>query len=86
MSNDTAPATRFAIRNLSVLAYTNGFTSWVYKAGRATADQCCSDGFFNDASDMVAVGDTITIVARDGVRMVSVSRRDLEAVAVQGMV
>lgn len=86
MSNDTVPVERFAIRNLTAMAFTNGFTQWVYKDRHNTADQCCSPGFFYEASDMLAPGDMIIITARDGVRMVSVKVADVETVIVQGMV
>ncbi len=41
----------FAIRNLSVLAYAQGFTLWHYKGGAATLEQAGAHGFFDDASD-----------------------------------
>jgi len=45
-------------RNLSVLAYANGFTLWHYSTvdTAATVD---SSGYFNAASDMLRVGDMI---------------------------
>ncbi len=46
----------FAARDLSVLAYANGFTLWHY----TTADDAVTAaGYFNDASDMLRVGDVI---------------------------
>ena len=54
----------FAARDLSVLAYANGFTLWHY----ATIDADVSGaGYFNDASDMLRTGDIlITNVDTDG--------------------
>ena len=53
----------FTIRDLSVLAYANGFTLWHYKAGMdSLADVACDD-YFADASDMMAAGDMILISA-----------------------
>ncbi len=45
-------------KDLSVLAYANGFTLWHYTTIdlAATIDTA---GYFNDASDMVRVGDMI---------------------------
>jgi hypothetical protein len=63
----------FAIRNLSVLAYAQGFTLWHYKAGTATLDQTSASGFFDNAADMMAPGDTIMISATDGGRIVYVA-------------
>ena len=62
----------FAIRNLSVLAYAQGFTLWHYKAGTATLDQTSAAGFFDNASDMMAPGDMIMVSAADGGRIVFV--------------
>lgn len=56
----------FQIRNLSVLAYANGFTLWQYRAGVARISDVKSKGFFNDASDMISPGDMIMITSADG--------------------
>ncbi|MHA1597737.1 MAG: hypothetical protein ACTSV1_03360 [Alphaproteobacteria bacterium] len=48
----------FQSKDLSVLAYANGFTLWHY----TTADVATvvdTAGYFNDASDMVRVGDMV---------------------------
>jgi hypothetical protein len=46
----------FEIKNLSVLAYANGFTLWHYTTpdAAATVD---NSGYFSAASDMLHVGD-----------------------------
>jgi hypothetical protein len=63
----------FAIRDLSVLAYAQGFTLWHYKAGAATLAEASATGFFDAASDMLAVGDMVMISARDGGRILCVA-------------
>ncbi|MCW3476587.1 hypothetical protein [Limobrevibacterium gyesilva] len=63
----------FAIRNLSVLAYAQGFTLWHYKAGAATLADAAADGFFDDATDMLAAGDMLMVSARDGGRVLFVA-------------
>jgi hypothetical protein len=63
----------FAIRNLSVLAYANGFTLWHYKAGRDRLDQVGKLDFFADAADMLAEGDLMMVSAVDGGRIISVA-------------
>jgi hypothetical protein len=63
----------FAIRNLSVLAYAQGFTLWHYKAGADELGDVAAPGFLADAADMLASGDMLLISARDGGRIVSVS-------------
>jgi hypothetical protein len=62
----------FAIRNLSVLAYANGFTLWHYKAGRDGLEQVESLDFFADAADMLAEGDMMLVSAADGGRILCV--------------
>lgn len=70
----------FAIRNLSVLAYANGFTLWHYKAGKERLDAVAAGNFFADGSDMLAVGDLIMVTAADGARIVCVTMADIETV------
>lgn len=48
---------KFTIRNLSVLAYAQGFTLWHYKA----AEPPTLHNFFGPAWDMVATGDIIFV-------------------------
>ena len=56
----------FAIRNLSVLAYAQGFTLWHYKASGLAMDQAQQRGFFNPCADMLAAGDMMLVSAHDG--------------------
>ena len=61
----------FAIRNLSVLAYAQGFTLWHYRANvptlgaaltqPATLDEVRAPGFFDPAADMLATGDMLLV-------------------------
>ena len=62
----------FAIRNLSVLAYANGFTLWHYKTcdDRASVD---APGYFANAADMLASGDMVMLADATGPRMVCVA-------------
>lgn len=46
----------FQSKDLSVLAYANGFTLWHYATTDVGSDVDTA-GYFNDASDMVRVGD-----------------------------
>ncbi len=64
----------FAIRNLSVLSYAQGFTLWHYKGGNGTLAAATADGFFDAAADMLAAGDMLMVSAADGGRMVFVTR------------
>jgi hypothetical protein len=62
----------FAIRNLSVLAYANGFTLWHYKAGSDDPKIVGGAGYFSDASDMLTAGDMVMVSAQEGGRMLCV--------------
>ena len=59
----------FSLRNLSVLAYANGFTLWLYKTGADDQTGIATPGFFDDAGDMLAGGDMVMVSARDGGRL-----------------
>ena len=61
------------IRNLSVLAYGQGFTLWHYKALTRRVDEVCVDDYFEDASDMLAPGDMLMVSATDGGRILFAS-------------
>jgi len=73
----------FAIRNLSVLAYAQGFTLWHYRANvptlgatlvqPATAAEIAQPGFFDGAADMLAQGDMLLVSTRDGGKILFVS-------------
>jgi hypothetical protein len=62
----------FALRNLSVLAYANGFTLWHYKAQGDDQSSIAQPGYFSDAGDMLAGGDMMMVSARDGGRILCV--------------
>lgn len=65
----------FAVRNLSVLAYANGFTLWHYKAGQDGLERVEQPGFFGGAADMLAGGDMLMVSAGAGARMLSIVPR-----------
>ncbi len=48
----------FESKNLSVLAYSNGFTLWHY-ATTDIAGDVDTDGYFNEAADMLRTGDMV---------------------------
>lgn len=48
----------FRKKDLSMLAYANGFTLWHYTTVDAAADVDTA-GYFNDAADMLRVGDML---------------------------
>lgn len=52
-------------KDLSVLAYANGFTSWHYITADAPTD-LIAPGYFNGAADLMRAGDLLTINAGYG--------------------
>jgi hypothetical protein len=65
----------FAIRDLSVLAYANGFTLWHYKAGNDSLANVALGDFFC-ASDMMAAGDMIMVSGAKECRIICVALAD----------
>ena len=59
----------FAVRNLSVLAYANGFTLWHYKAEAEALGAVAAGGFFEPAAGMMVAGDILMVSASDGARV-----------------
>ncbi len=68
----------FAIRNLSVLAYANGFTLWHYKSAKDTLEAVAAANYMADASDMLTAGDLVMVTAADGARIVCITLADVE--------
>jgi len=66
----------FTIRDLSVLAYANGFTLWHYKAGDDLASEFATENYFVDASDMIAAGDMIMVSGATGCRLLCIALAD----------
>jgi hypothetical protein len=75
------PGEPFAIRDLSVLAYANGFTLWHYKA-KQLADVLSPD-FFVDAGDMLAAGDHMHVSAPEAGALLHVINANVGGVAVK---
>lgn len=66
----------FEASSLSVLAYAQGFTLWHYRAPQMRLGTVSSDGFLQDAADMLAPGDMVLVSAGDGGRVLYVTKRD----------
>lgn len=64
----------FAVRNLSVLSYAQGFTLWHYRGGEGvTLEEVSTPGFFDPAADgIVSSGDMILVSTRNGGRVLFV--------------
>ena len=76
----------FAARNLSVLAYANGFTLWHCKAQKDSVDEVVSNNYFREAADMLTAGDLVMVTASNGARIVSVALADIETVIIAPLV
>ena len=76
----------FAARNLSVLAYANGFTLWHCKAQKDSVDEVVSNNYFREAADMLTAGDLVMVTASNGARIVSVAMADTETVIIAPLV
>ena len=73
----------FAIRNLSVLAYAQGFTLWHYRANvptlastlvaPASVAEVSAPGFFDNAADMLATGDMLLVSTPEAGRLLFVT-------------
>ena len=63
----------FALRNLSVLAYANGFTLWHYKANGDALAKAGAQGFFADAADLMAPGDMVMLTGEEGGKIAMVA-------------
>lgn len=63
----------FTLRNLSVLAYANGFTLWHYKAGNDNLAQAANPGYFADAADLLTEGDMVMLTGTEGGRIAAIA-------------
>jgi hypothetical protein len=63
----------FSLRNLSVLAYANGFTLWHYKSGQDPLAQASAAGYFADAADLLAPGDMVMLSGQEGGKIATIA-------------
>lgn len=57
------PRARVSIRDLAVLNYAHRFTLWLYKPDGHTLAEVTAPGYFDDACDMLEIGDHIHIAS-----------------------
>ena len=55
-------------RNMSVIAFTNGWTLWQYIDKTISIDEMEKVGFFDKVQDLMAIGDVIYLIANDTVK------------------
>jgi len=63
----------FSLRNLSVLAYANGFTLWHYKSGAEPLHAASAKGYFADAADLLAAGDMVMLTGEEGGKIATIA-------------
>ena len=56
----------FVNKNMSVIAYANGFTLWQYKSNEDTLEIISHPGYFERVMTLMAIGDIVIINAKDG--------------------
>ena len=73
----------FQNKNLSVIAYANGFTLWHY-CGTETISSIAATGFFNSVRTLMNIGDIIIINASDNtaIRKVNQTAQNVTVAAV----
>ena len=69
---------RMQLRNLCVLNYGQGFTTWLYRGDVLDIEPMLADGFLDDAADMFNQNDVIYITSLQGtaMRTINLTRRD----------
>ena len=74
----------FQNKNLSVIAYANGFTLWHYGAGADALPKASANGYFNDVAALMNAGDIVIINGADttGLRKVVATSPDVTVSAV----
>lgn len=65
----------FQNKNLSVIAYANGFTLWHYKANE-TLTAITTSGYFSSIHTLMNTGDIILINGSNGTTLKSISVSD----------
>ena len=55
----------FQNKNLSVIAYANGFTLWHYASTTDSISTISATGYFNDVKTLMNIGDAVIINASD---------------------
>jgi hypothetical protein len=70
----------FAVRNLSVLAYANGFTLWHCRCGVEDSGSVGDANYFRESGDMLAAGDMIIVSHPGGGKLIVVASRGEEVI------
>ncbi len=71
----------FQNKNLSVIAYANGFTLWHYSAAE-TLSTITANGYFNSVKTLMNIGDIIIINASDNTAIKKINITELNVTTV----
>jgi hypothetical protein len=71
----------FQNKNLSVIAYANGFTLWHYSAAEALST-ITANGYFNNVKTLMNIGDIIIINASDNTAIKKINITELNVTTV----
>ena len=71
----------FQNKNLSVIAYANGFTLWHYSAAE-TLTTITANGYFNNVKTLMNIGDIIIINASDNTAIKKINITELNVTTV----
>lgn len=71
----------FQNKNLSVIAYANGFTLWHYSAAE-TLSTITANGYFNNVKTLMNIGDIIIINASDNTAIKKINLTELNVTTV----
>lgn len=67
----------FQNKNLSVIAYANGFTLWHYSSSLETLSSVTANGYFNSVKTLMNIGDIIIINASDNTAIKKINITEL---------
>ena len=71
----------FQNKNLSVIAYANGFTLWHYSSAETLAT-ITANGYFNNVKTLMNIGDIIIVNASDNTAIKKINITDLNVTTV----
>ena len=72
----------FQNKNLSVIAYANGFTLWHYCGTSETLATISANGYFNAVKTLMNIGDIIIINASDNTAIKKINVTELNVTTV----
>ncbi len=72
----------FQNKNLSVIAYANGFTLWHYSSANETLATITANGYFNNVKTLMNIGDIVIINGSDSTVIKAINITELNVTTV----